>query len=188
MDGSARPGCLLVASTDLLEPTFRRTVIYIIEHNDSGSLGVVLNRRSETALHNVLPAWESQAARPKAVYVGGPVGRDSAICLGVLKLGHDVTGVQGLRRVDGRVVMVNLDTDPETLAEELDGVRVFAGYAGWTVGQLDGELERGDWMVVDSLAGDVLAHARVDLWATALRRQPMPLPWLATHPIELDRN
>ena len=50
-----RAGTLLLASTDLLEPTFRRSVIYVVEHNDGGTLGVVLNRPSETAVHNVLP-------------------------------------------------------------------------------------------------------------------------------------
>jgi putative transcriptional regulator len=187
-NGVPRAGSLLVASTDLLEPTFRRTVIYIIEHNEAGSLGVVLNRRSDTALHNILPAWEQYATRPKAVYVGGPVRRDSAICLGVLKLGADADAVRGLRRVDGRVVMVNLDADPESLSPVLEGVRVYAGYAGWTVGQLESELDREDWMVVSSLTRDVLCQPREDLWAKVLRRQPMPLAMLATHPIELERN
>lgn len=183
-----RAGDLLVASTDLHEPTFRRTVIYIIEHNEAGSLGVVLNRRSDTALHNVFPAWESLAPRPKAVYVGGPVRRDSAICLGVLRLGIDAEGVPGLRRVDGRVVMVDLDEDPESLATVLEGIRVYAGYSGWTMGQLQGELDREDWLVVSSRAQDVLCQPREDLWAKVLRRQPMPMAMIATHPIELDRN
>ena len=52
-----RAGTLLLANTDLLEPTFRRSVIYIVEHNDGGTLGVVLNRPSETAVYNVLPQW-----------------------------------------------------------------------------------------------------------------------------------
>ena len=187
-DDALRAGNLLVASTELHEPTFRRTVIYIIEHNDAGSLGVVLNRRSDTALHNVLPAWESLATRPKAVYVGGPVRRDSAICLGVVKLGAATDDVAGIRRLDGRVAMVDLDADPETLAPLLEGLRVFAGYAGWTVGQLQGELERDDWMVVSARAGDVLCQPREDLWAKVLRRQPMPRAMMATHPIELERN
>ncbi|MGK2855178.1 MAG: YqgE/AlgH family protein, partial [Microbacteriaceae bacterium] len=58
-------GSLLMASADLAEPTFRRTVIYVIEHNDAGTLGVVLNRMSQTAVHNLLPAWTDTAARPK---------------------------------------------------------------------------------------------------------------------------
>jgi len=149
---------------------------------------VVLNRRSDTALHNVLPEWEPFATRPKAIYVGGPVRRDSAICLGVVKPGAAAEGVAGIRRVDGRVVMVDLDADPETLSPLLEGIRVFAGYAGWTVGQLNGELARNDWVLLSARAQDVLSQPREDLWAKVLRRQPMPLAMIATHPIELERN
>lgn len=183
-----RPGTLLVSSTDLVEPAFRRTVIYMIEHNENGSLGVVVNRSSETALHDVLPQWTSLAARPELLFVGGPVKRDSALCLATLRTGADVTGVSGLRRVHGRVVMVDLDSDPDVVAPLVEGVRVFAGYSGWTYGQLESELQRDDWIVISALASDVLAPARVDVWAQVLRRQPLPLAMLATHPIDVERN
>src|SRR6478752_6769582 len=69
-----RAGTLLLANTDLLEPTFRRSVIYVVEHNDGGTLGVVLNRPSETAVYNVLPQWAKLAAKPKTMFIGGPDG------------------------------------------------------------------------------------------------------------------
>jgi len=181
-------GTLLLASTELLEPTFRRSVIYIVEHNDGGTLGVVLNRPSETAVYNVLPQWTDLAAKPKTMFVGGPVKRDAALCLGNLRIGVDPDGMPGLRHVAGRVVMVDLDADPESIAESVEGVRIFAGYSGWTIGQLDGEIERDDWIVLAALPADVLVEPRVDLWSQVLRRQPMPLPLLATHPIDLGRN
>ena len=183
-----RPGSLLVSSIELVEPTFRRTVIYIIEHNDAGSLGVVINRPSETAVHNVLPNWSELAAKPQALYVGGPVKRDSALCLATVRTGVSIAGVPGLRRVDGRVVMVDLDSDPADIAPLVEGVRIFAGYSGWTFGQLEGELDREDWMVLSALPSDVIGPARIDLWAHVLRRQPMPLALLASHPIDVERN
>ncbi len=188
VDQSVRPGSLLVSSIELTEPTFRRTVIYIIEHNDAGSLGVVINRPSETAVENVLPQWAPLAAKPKALYVGGPVKRDSALCLATVRTGVDISGLPGIRRVDGRVVMIDLDSSPEDIAPLVEGVRVFAGYSGWTLGQLEGELEREDWMVVSALASDVIGPPRIDLWAHVLRRQPMPLAMLASHPIDVERN
>ena len=187
-DQVVRPGSLLVSSTELVEPTFRRTVVYIIEHNDAGSLGVVINRPSETAVHTVLPQWSDLTASPKALYVGGPVKRDSALCLATLRSGVDVDDVRGIRRVDGRVVMVDLDSEPAAIAPLVEGMRIFAGYSGWTLGQLEGELERDDWMVVSALPSDVVGPPRVDLWAQVLRRQPLPLALLATHPIDVDRN
>jgi putative transcriptional regulator len=187
-DQAVRPGSLLVSSVELVEPTFRRTVVYIIEHNDAGSLGVVINRPSDTAVQNVLPQWTDLAAKPSALYVGGPVKRDSALCLATVRTGVDIEKIAGVRHVDGRVVMVDLDSDPEEIGRYVDGVRIFAGYSGWTFGQLEGELEREDWTVVSALASDVLESSRVDLWARVLRRQPMPLALWATHPIDVDRN
>jgi len=94
-----RAGTLLLANTDLLEPTFRRSVIYVVEHNDGGTLGVVLNRPSETAVYNVLPQWAKLTAKPKTMFIGGPVKRDAALCLATLRVGMDCNGVLGLRHV-----------------------------------------------------------------------------------------
>ncbi|MFD7842757.1 YqgE/AlgH family protein [Nocardia sp. NPDC059764] len=186
-DQVVRPGTLLVSATDLTEPSFRRSVVYILEHNDGGTWGVVLNKPSDTALHDVLPNWSELAAGPRALYIGGPVKRDAALCLATIKVGASIAGVAGVRRVDGRVALVDLDSDPDQIEGLVDGIRVFAGYAGWTFGQLQGELDRGDWIVLSALPTDPLA-GRVDLWAHVLRRQPLPLALLATHPIELERN
>lgn len=183
-----RAGTLLVANTELLEPTFRRSVIYVVEHNDGGTLGVVLNRPSETAVHNVLPQWADLAAKPKTMFIGGPVKRDAALCLGTLRVGVDPTDMAGLRHVAGRIVMVDLDADPELIAAALEGVRIYAGYSGWTIGQLEGEIERDDWIVLSALPSDVLVPPRIDLWSRVLRRQPLPMALMATHPIDLSRN
>jgi putative transcriptional regulator len=183
-----RAGTLLLANTDLTEPTFRRTAIYIVEHNDGGTLGVVLNRPSETAVHNVLPQWSDLAARPKTMFVGGPVKRDAALCLGSLRIGVDPEGLPGLRHVAGRIVMIDLDADPEPIGAAVDAVRIFAGYSGWTIGQLEGEIERDDWIVLSALPSDVLVEPRTDLWGRALRRQRLPMSLLATHPIDISRN
>ncbi|MFJ2666168.1 YqgE/AlgH family protein [Nocardia fluminea] len=183
-----RAGNLLVSATDLVEPTFRRTVVYVIEHNDAGSLGVVLNRPSETPVVDVLPAWADLAAAPTDLYIGGPVKRDAALCLAVLRAGVDISEIRGLRRVGGRVVLVDLDADPAEIGPLVEKIRIFAGYAGWSMGQLDGELDNDDWIVVSALPSDPIATDRHDLWSAVLRRQPLPLALLATHPIELERN
>lgn len=183
-----RAGTLLLANTDLLEPTFRRSVIYIVEHNDGGTLGVVLNRSSETAVYNVLPQWAKLAAKPKTMFIGGPVKRDAALCLAALRIGADPQGVPGLRHVSGRIVMVDLDAEPDVIAPLIEGVRIYAGYSGWTIGQLEGEIERDDWIVLSALPSDVLIGSKEDLWGQVLRRQPLPLSLLATHPIDVSRN
>ena len=78
--------------------------------------------------------------------------------------------------------------DEGVIAPLVEGVRIFAGYSGWTIGQLDGEIERDDWIVLSALPSDVLVQPQVDLWGRVLRRQPMPLSLLASHPIDVSRN
>nr|WP_038169260.1 YqgE/AlgH family protein [Tomitella biformata] len=185
---SVLPGSLLLAGTSMLEPIFRRTVIYVIENNDGGTLGVVINRPTETPIAVGLPQWADLCKPSDVFYLGGPVKLEGALCLGVLKPGVSIEGADGVSRVSGRVVMIDVDADPAPFAAALESARIFVGYAGWTFGQLDGELARDDWMVFTSRPGDVLADPGTDLWGAVLRRQPMPWAMLATHPIDVDRN
>ena len=182
------PGTLLVAAPGLLDPNFRRTVVYLIEHRERGSLGVVLNRPSEVPLHDVLPTWAPLSSRPPSVFVGGPVDVKTALCLAALHAGQRPDGISGLVAVSGPVALVDLDGDPEELAPRVRGLRVFAGYSGWDAGQLAGEIERGDWFVVPALPDDVLTGQGSSLWSRVLRRQGVPLALLATFPLDARHN
>jgi len=182
------PGSLLVAAPALLDPTFQRTVVYVIEHRGEGTLGVILNRPSETPVDEVLPSWAGHTSRPHAVFIGGPVEQKTALCLAALRTGLDPAKVDGVVSVNGPIALVDLDGDPAVLAPRLRGLRVFAGYAGWDSGQLAGEVGRGDWIIVSALPDDVLIDADGDHWGRVLRRQGMPLALLATFPLELEHN
>jgi putative transcriptional regulator len=179
---------LLVAAPGLLDPNFRRTVVYVIEHRARGSLGVVLNRPSDVAVRDVLPSWAPLASLPHSVFVGGPVEAETALCLAAVRTGHDPAKVGGLVTVRGPVALVDLDGDPSVLATRLRGLRVFAGYSGWDAGQLAGEIARGDWIVVPALPDDVLNRSDARLWGHVLRRQGMPLALLATYPSDVREN
>lgn len=194
-----RPGALLIAAPDLIDLPFRRTVVLVLEDTEAGSVGLVLNHPSESPVQNVLGAlqesnssnavaWAELAAKPKVVFVGGPVNRGVALCVGVLKPGASAAGLPGLKEIAGRLVLVDIDRDPEPYADLLENVRLFAGYAGWGMGQLRDELDREDWMVCESHHSDVLAPSRVDLWGRVVRRQGGRTALLATHPIDVNRN
>lgn len=187
-DVAVEPGTLLVAAPSLLDANFRRTVVYVIDHRGDGTLGVVLNRPSDVPVGDVLPSWGPHVSDPASVFFGGPVEQKTALCLAAVRTGESTDGVRGLIGVRGPVALVDLDADPEPLVPKLRGVRVFAGYAGWEFGQLVGEIERGDWIVVPALPGDVLAPPDKDLWGRVLRRQGMPLALLATHPGDVRAN
>ncbi|MFZ2510176.1 MAG: YqgE/AlgH family protein [Gordonia sp. (in: high G+C Gram-positive bacteria)] len=182
------PGSVLIASTSLVGPTFVRSVIYMIEHDENGSLGVVLNRMSQAAVFNVLPRWAELAAAPRAVFIGGPVQTESAVCLGVAKTGIDLAAQPRLHQVRGPVCMVDLDADPDELHPFLTGVRIFAGYAGWDAGQLAEEVSEGSWLIAPGLPADLLAPATVDVWHEVLKRQQWPLSLLATYPDDPRTN
>lgn len=163
-----RGGVLLVALPALADPNFDRTVVYVVDHGAHGTLGVVLNRPSETDLLEVLPGWWSLAAAPRTFHVGGPCERDTALCLGV---GHPPPDLPGLRPVAAAVHLVDLETDPAITGAGLEQLRVFAGYAGWGPGQLVAEIAADAWAVVASKPEDVVGPSGVGLWRAVLRRQ-----------------
>ncbi|OFT56647.1 hypothetical protein HMPREF3151_09870 [Corynebacterium sp. HMSC05H05] len=181
------PGMLLVSAPGMFSLEFARTVVLVLEHDADHTLGVVLNRRSEVAVANVMDAgWAELAAKPQAVHIGGPVSPQSAVGLGVTAAGAPENPY--LNRLANRLVLVDLNASPVELASELDGVRIFAGYAEWAPGQLDDEILRGDWFVTPALPSDVVAPAGADLWGDVMRRQAMPLPLFATFPANLEDN
>lgn len=187
-DAGVAPGSLLVAAPGLSDPNFRRTVVYVIEHRERGTLGVVLNRPGEVAVRDVLPSWAPLATQPHCVFVGGPVESQTALCLAAVRTGEDPAALAGLVGVRGPVALVDLDSDPTPLVTRLRGLRVFAGYAGWDAGQLTGEIGRGDWIVVSALPEDVLAGHDPNLWGRVLRRQGPPIALLATYPADVRHN
>lgn len=183
-----RAGVLLVATPQLSGPVFGRTVIYLVAHSQEGTLGVVLNKPSETPVHNLMQAWTALAVKAKVIFIGGPMRADSAMCVGVCKPGVKPRELDGVAPIVGPVCLVDVDADPAALAPYLRGVRIYGGHAGWSPGQLAQEVEEGSWYVVPGRADDVLFGPRTDLWFSVLRRQPFPLKWQAWHPVDLERN
>lgn len=188
-------GMLLLAAPGTASPGFARSVIFIIEHDDTGTLGVDLTKRSQTPVHNVLEPWAPLMADPPVLYMGGPVNQTQPICIGVVRNGatlpektDGITGAPFMERIAHRFALVNLGVEPEEIAPSIDGARIFAGYAGWDPGQLDEELDRGDWYVAPALPSDVLAPAAADVWGDCMRRQPWPLPLYGTYPVDVRDN
>ena len=179
-----RAGTLLLANTDLLEPTFRRSVIYVVEHNDGGTLGVVLNRPSELDVDEVLSRWADRAEEPPVMFIGGPVQPNAVICLARSDLAID--GLLSPTAVDG-ISLVDLDGDPLDGGPDLT-IRCFAGYAGWDAGQLEGELDEDAWFVVVTELGDAFTTDPDHLWRDVLARQPDELARYALYPADPSLN
>ena len=182
-------GRLLVATPELGEGPFERSVVLVLDHDEGGALGVVINRPTEVEVAEVLPAWQPLASDPGVLFQGGPVALDSALGLALIPSGTDDDEEPlGWRRVVGRLGLVDLDTPPEVLAAELTRLRIFAGYAGWGVGQLEAEVAEGSWYVVPGEIDDVFGEETRSLWRQVLRRQPGELAFHATRPIDPELN
>jgi putative transcriptional regulator len=182
----AQAGMLLVASPALLDPNFADTVVLLLDVDENGALGVVLNRPSAVPVAEVLGGWGDVVAEPEVLFHGGPVSTEGALAVALLRAGDDVP--VGFREVSGQLGLVDLDTPVELVDGSLQGLRIFAGYAGWGAEQLSGEIEEGSWYVVPAQAPDVFRTDPTDLWRDVLRRQPGELAWHSTRPADPDLN
>ncbi|MBB5935263.1 YqgE/AlgH family protein [Streptomyces zagrosensis] len=212
---SSLTGRLLVATPALADPNFDRAVVLLLDHDEEGSLGVVLNRPTPVGVGDILEAWAALAGEPGVVFQGGPVSLDSALGVAVVPGesaagGGRVSGTGsppagggpaarsrlrlgrgdpiGWRRVHGAIGLVDLEAPPELLAPAVGSLRIFAGYAGWGPGQLEEELVEGAWYVVESEPGDVSSPDPEQLWRSVLRRQRSELAMVATYPDDASLN
>jgi putative transcriptional regulator len=188
MQGGDDPGRtrsrLLVSVPALEDHNFDQTVIYMIEHTDDGAIGVVLNRPSGVAVPaelDVNAAWAS----PHELFAGGPVSPEALIVLGRLRIGAEARGVAV---IGGAVAVLAADAVTEGGVEGVDVARVFAGYAGWAPGQLEGELASGVWEVMDALPDDVFCAEPSRLWRSVLARQGGRLASMARYPDDPSAN
>lgn len=182
----ALAGQLLVATPKLVDPNFRRSVVLVLQHDDDGAFGVVLNRPSPVPVDQVLPAWHPLVSQPQSLFQGGPVGLDGA--LGVATMLPRAGGEGVVTRVVGPFGLVDLDTDPTDGVPGITGLRVFAGHSGWGAGQLEAEVAHGDWYVLAADQADVLAPDPAALWSRVLRRQGGTLAIVSTFPEDPSLN
>jgi len=176
-------GRLLVATPPLVDPNFDRTVVLMIEHNDEGAFGLVLNRPSTTQVASVLPEWALRVQWPTVVFSGGPVQTDAVIALARRPVGDN----EGFVHVLGDLGTVDLGRQPDEVGD-LEALRVFVGYAGWGHGQLDGEIAQNAWIVVDAEPADAFSAEPTRLWRHVLGRQPGPLGWMRHYPDDVELN
>ena len=135
----------------------------------------------------MLPPWQEYVTPPARLFQGGPVALDSA--LGIVTVpGDDARAArrpQALRRP--RAWWTSTSRRRWSSAE-IAGMRIFAGYAGWSAGQLEGEIEAGGWYVVDAEARDAFTPEPDGLWRSVLRRQRGNLALVATFPDDPTMN
>jgi putative transcriptional regulator len=159
-------GQLLIAGPTLADPNFWRTVVLIVDHNPEGALGLVLNRPSETKIADAVPELRELIDPDADVLVGGPVQKSAVIVLAEFVDPSEAALIAfGDIGVLGNVL--NRDLPDSGIRE----ARAFAGHAGWGPGQLDDELERGDWILEPARRSDAFSERPDRLWPAVLTRK-----------------
>ncbi len=173
-------GYFLISDFDLADPNFYRSVVLMIDHDDEGAFGLVVNRPSKYSLGEVIDGVDGTPAASIPVYVGGPVQQNA---LFVLHEAFDEAEVAGERPVEQPVDGVIFEPATKVLVDYLKGawgelteedrpsVRIYAGYSGWGSGQLEGELKADSWVVLRASKLVVFHPEPEEAWAEALGRK-----------------
>ncbi len=166
--GKPGPGMFLVAKRALDDSHFGQSVVYLVEHDEDGTLGLIVNRSSDVSLSEAVPDIEDEQATAHALYYGGPVGLPM-----ILMLIRNESAREGMAHVADDVY---ISSDRRILDEVLElkkpdsELRFYIGYSGWAAGQLDFELVRGDWHVVTAHTDAIFSGETELLWNRLIER------------------
>jgi putative transcriptional regulator len=161
-------GKILVAKRDMPESAFAETVILVVRHSQGGTVGLVLNRRTEVPVSRALEPLKGAGERSDPVYAGGPVELPNVLALLRAKIMPE-----GAEHVTGKVYMVSTGTLLEkTLAKRPDPAdfHVYLGYCGWSPRQLENETSQGFWRVLSGSADIIFDSDPETLWSRLIER------------------
>jgi putative transcriptional regulator len=172
-------GKLIVATPLIGTPPFARSVVLMLEHDEAGAVGLILNASTGLSVAEHVPALGSRVNPPAEVFLGGPVMPEIAVILGRSETAEFIhpSGIRGVGLVDG-----------DDLPDDVSDLRVFAGYSGWDAGQLDAELEEGAWWAVEAPVGDIFTTNAEHMWERTVERAPGRVPLHRNYPVDIRLN
>ncbi|MDB5236023.1 MAG: hypothetical protein JWR44_3016 [Hymenobacter sp.] len=184
-----RPGTLLISQPFLGDPNFERSVVLLCrDEPEDGTFGLVLNRLTNLTLGDVLdlPPEVGSIAAELPLYVGGPVEPNTLHYLhrradlpGAVDLGQDVYWSGDFEMLLGLISSGEVSPDD---------VRLFAGYSGWSAGQLAGEMQGQSWIRHPASAGKVFTLASDAFWRDILREKGGRFKVLSNYPVDPRLN
>jgi putative transcriptional regulator len=176
-------GQLLIAGPQLIDPNFWRTVVLVVEHTDEGALGLVLNRPAEATVGDAVPRLSGLIDDDSAVMLGGPVGQNAVIVLAEFQ-DPDEAALLAFENIG----VLAGDEGDDLVDAPVQAARAFAGHAGWGPGQLEAEIERGDWILEPARRADAFAAEPDELWAKVLTRKGGSYALVARMPPDPSMN
>ncbi|MGQ0634072.1 MAG: YqgE/AlgH family protein [Planctomycetaceae bacterium] len=162
-------GQFLIAGRTLRDPNFYQTVVLVVEHNDGGAMGVVINRPSGVTVAQSLQKHFDLVETGEMVYLGGPVERNALFVL------HNAAELDTAESpvIEGLFVGGSAEAFEEVVKRAADSdpdlrFRVYFGCAGWGPGQLEGELTRNDWHVSPASLDPIFSPDPYSVWESAV--------------------
>jgi putative transcriptional regulator len=177
-------GMLLIAEPFLKDPNFKRTVVLICDHQETGSFGFVLNRDYEQTLEDLIPDLTGMNL---PVNYGGPVQKDTLHFL------HQYPALipGGFEVADGIFWGGDFDLAIQFLREQKisrDKIRFFIGYSGWMSGQLQEELKENSWLLTPALSKLVFHRKMEEIWKDSLRHMGGDYEMMVNFPVDPTLN
>ncbi|QDT39704.1 YqgE/AlgH family protein [Stratiformator vulcanicus] len=171
-------GKYLIAGHHLKDPNFFRTVVLMVEDNDGGSMGLVVNRPTEVEVRQAIAEHFDLPELDEPVYYGGPVEPEALFVLhnSVENSGGELPILPGLFVGNSAEAFEQIVKSVAANGDEMR-YRVFAGCAGWSPGQLDGEIRRGDWHLVEGETDLLFSADPYDAWDRMIRHAGDPHPF-----------
>ena len=168
-------GHFLISDVNLIDPNFRRSVVLMINHDENGALGLVVNRRLDVTLGEVMPDFDGTSAGKLPIYQGGPVQPQYlfAIHSGLPDAVRSEHASNPIEHVTFELTFHTLvdylrDDWAELGEKERPPINLYAGYSGWEGGQLERELEHGSWIVRPAAAKHIFSVDPDEGWRAAL--------------------
>lgn len=178
------PGILLIADPFLKDPNFTRTVVFLTEHRDEGTVGFVLNRQYENSLDELIPEIEGNKI---PVYYGGPVQMNTIHFLH--RYPKDIPG--GVEIMKGVFWGGDFDCVVNMIQNgklDQDKIRFFIGYSGWSTGQLDGEMKEKTWLTVEATRQLIFHPNAEEIWRDSLKHLGGEYEMMINFPIDPQLN
>ena len=177
-------GQLLLDGGSLAGSFFHRSVVLICQHSAEGAFGLIINRRTDKQVGEALTADLPAKLKDEPLYIGGPV-QPSGLCFlhsdALLLNANVISNVSVGQSLDELVELGGSFSPTQRL-------RIFAGYAGWSPGQLDDELNRGAWVTHPATAELVFHETPGELWRFILRQRGWEQRLLADGPDDISWN
>lgn len=157
-------GQLLIATPELNAPIFARSVILIIDHDEDGAMGVILNRPTDaTATDLAGTVVDEDFTWDKPLHLGGPVS-------GPLMVLHADPELADREVLPGVFLTLDAPKAQEILSRRADPSMFVINYSGWGPGQLEGEFEWDSWLTLPASASDVFGDGEEDRWEVAMKQ------------------